>query len=291
MWSEDDFWIVQPGITRDDDPFADIDEQDGTDSYIQQEKEFCRIENTRSTVAEVGSIRSAISNVAHQLGTSAFNTFRVEGFCKDGRKNLIDLLKEANITNGIAGFGGTHYSGTAQSQPGSQPAKYNLEEQHTPTSKNQKECSSSVVIGYKSRQRTYVPTPSYGKIVHLVWMLNIEKSLCHNFSDTDETEPDSVTFHDSVVQAELLYKSSIDVVFDSIENDLFDDVDNAIVIDCLTVYAAEETELMETRNGDKTDNLILVRCDYEVMSKAKWNGFKLCGNIIDKIVKPRNMTK
>uniref|UniRef100_A0A1X7VAN4 Uncharacterized protein n=1 Tax=Amphimedon queenslandica TaxID=400682 RepID=A0A1X7VAN4_AMPQE len=120
-------------------------------------------------------------------------------------------------------------------------------------------------------------------------MLNIEKSLCRNFSDTDETEPDSVTFHDSVVQAELLYKSS-NVVFDSIENDLFDDVDNATVIDCLTVSAAEETELMETRNGDKTDNLILVRCDDEVMSEAKWNGLKLCGNIIDKTVKPRNMT-
>uniref|UniRef100_A0A1X7SP68 DUF6589 domain-containing protein n=1 Tax=Amphimedon queenslandica TaxID=400682 RepID=A0A1X7SP68_AMPQE len=47
---------------------------------------------------------------------------------------------------------------------------------------------------------------------------------------------------------------------------------------------------METCNGDETDNPILVRRDDEVISEAKWNGFKLCGDNIDKTVKPRNMT-
>ena len=30
--------------------------------------------------------------------------------------------------------------------------------------------------------------------------------------------------------------------------------------------------------------------DHEVISEAKWNGFKLCGDNIDKTVKPRYMT-
>uniref|UniRef100_A0A1X7SZP6 Uncharacterized protein n=1 Tax=Amphimedon queenslandica TaxID=400682 RepID=A0A1X7SZP6_AMPQE len=69
-----------------------------------------------------------------------------------------------------------------------------------------------------------------------------------------------------------------------------DDVDDAIAVDCSTVDAAEETELMETCNGDETDNPILVRRGDEVISEAKRNGFKLCGDNIDKTVKPRNMT-
>uniref|UniRef100_A0A1X7V244 Uncharacterized protein n=1 Tax=Amphimedon queenslandica TaxID=400682 RepID=A0A1X7V244_AMPQE len=320
-------------------------------------------------------------------------------------------MKEGNITNRIAGL--VAHTSKAQSaqndQPGSQPAKQNLEEQHTPTSKKQKRAAPlSVVIGYKSQPRTHVPTPRGGKIVHLVirgtpssvakqilkhpnysskmveeigkmikkelttlcsenansmllrsnnksdlmqftwdqflpeaynhlnywkWILvqqpdayfraidpaapicesqnegNVmeeiddlqcnsvdaelrEELLCPNFSDSDATEPNSVTFDDSVVEAELLNSSSNNFVFDTLENDFLfdDDVDDAIAVDCSTVDAAEETELMEICNGDETDNPILVRHGDEVISEAKWNGFKLCGDNIDKTVKPRNMT-
>ena len=120
---------------------------------------------------------------------------------------------------------------------------------------------------------------------------NLEELLCPNFSDSDETEQDSVTFDDSVVEAELLNSSSDDVVSDTFKNDLFDVYfDDTIAIDCSTIDAAEETELMETCSGDETDNPISVRRDDEVISEAKWNGFKLCGDNIDKTVKPRNMT-
>uniref|UniRef100_A0A1X7SZ01 Uncharacterized protein n=1 Tax=Amphimedon queenslandica TaxID=400682 RepID=A0A1X7SZ01_AMPQE len=84
---------------------------------------------------------------------------------------LIDSLKEGNITNRIAGLvAHTSQAQSAQNnQPGSQPAKQNLEEQHTPTSKKQKRAAPlSVVIGYKSQPRTRVPMPRGGKIVHLV---------------------------------------------------------------------------------------------------------------------------
>ena len=59
----------------------------------------------------------------------------------DVEKKLVDSLKEGNIANRIAGLVAhtSQAQSSLQSQPaGSQPAKRNLEEQHTPTSKKQK---------------------------------------------------------------------------------------------------------------------------------------------------------
>ena len=70
----------------------------------------------------------------------------------DVENKLIESLKEGNITNRIAGLvAHTSQAQSAQSQPGSQPAKRSLEEQHTPTSKKQKRTALlSVSLGIVS---------------------------------------------------------------------------------------------------------------------------------------------
>lgn len=120
----------------------------------------------------------------------------------------------------------------------------------------------------------------------------LEMSSCNVMDNEDEL--DSVSFVDSVFADEAI-SSDEDVECDSIigndsivANDDVELVGNAV--DDLIVTDMEE-ELKEHSDCVDADALIVVgHNDKDVRNEPKWKGFKICGDNIDKTVKPRNMT-